>query len=119
MKVLCDVHIARKVVRFFQGEGIEAVHVNDILDSWHTKDNKIANYADNKGYTVMSKDKDFKNSHLLKASPKRLLMISLGNISTRRLTGILGNNLELLKEKFEAEKCYVEISADTIIIIER
>lgn len=33
MKVLCDVHIARKVARFFEGEGIEAIHVNDILDS--------------------------------------------------------------------------------------
>ncbi len=34
MKVLCDVHIARKVVRFFEKQGIDAIHVNDILDRW-------------------------------------------------------------------------------------
>ena len=38
MKVLCDVHIAKKVVRFFQSRDIEAIHVNDILDSWYSKD---------------------------------------------------------------------------------
>ncbi|MCB9352870.1 MAG: DUF5615 family PIN-like protein [Lewinellaceae bacterium] len=117
MKVLCDVHIARKVVRFFKGKGIDAIHINDILDSWHTKDKKIADYADKEGYTVMSKDNDFKNSHLLKQSPKSLLMISLGNISTSKLIGILEKNLEFLKEKFEAEKSYVEISPNAVIII--
>ena len=38
MKVLCDVHIAKKVVRFFQENEIESAHINDILDSWYTKD---------------------------------------------------------------------------------
>lgn len=37
-KVLCDVHIAFKVVRFFKEKGYEAIHVNDILDSYYTKD---------------------------------------------------------------------------------
>lgn len=41
MKVLCDVHIARKVVRFFQGEGVEAIHINDILESWHRQFDRL------------------------------------------------------------------------------
>lgn len=118
MKVVCDVHIARKVVRYFQDQGIDAIHVNDILDRWHTKDEKIAEYADDNGYVVMSKDNDFKNSHLLKGLPQRLLMVSLGNISTVKLIGILEKNLDLLKERFEKKKCYVEISPDSIFIIE-
>ena len=49
MKVLCDVHIARKVVRFFQGEGVEAIHINDILESqegsiWVTTINGLNRY---------------------------------------------------------------------------
>ncbi len=28
MKVLCDVHISYKIVRFFKKKGIEAIHVN-------------------------------------------------------------------------------------------
>lgn len=118
MKVLCDVHIAKKVCTFFQNNGIESVHVNDILDSWYTSDNKISEYADTHGYTVVSKDKDFKNSHLLKKGPKRLLSINLGNISTTKLIALLEANLDLLKEKFKLDICYLELGTDTIIIIE-
>ncbi len=38
MKVLCDVHISYKVVRFFKQKGVEAVHVNELPDKWFTKD---------------------------------------------------------------------------------
>ena len=81
-KVLCDVHISFKVVRFFERRGHHAVHVNDILDGYHTKDSDISNYADENGFTVMTKDADFQNSHFVKIQPSRLLKISLGNIPT-------------------------------------
>ncbi len=85
MKVLCDVHIARKVVRFFLAEGIESVHINDVLDS----------------------------------GTKRLIKINLGNISTKALITILGENLEKLKEHLAAEKCLIEISDDAILIFKK
>jgi len=72
MKVICDVHISRKVVGFFQSQGVEAIHVNDILEGSETKDYLIAGYADQYGFVVISKDADFKNDHLIKGSPKRL-----------------------------------------------
>ena len=108
-KVLCDVHIAYKVVRFFQSNGHEAIHINDILDSYHTKDSEISRYANENGYTVMTKDADFRNSHLLNNSPSRVLKISLGNISTKRLIEILEANLDEIVRHFEAEKCFVEL----------
>ena len=52
MKVICDVHIAKKVVKFLASEGVEAVHVNDILDSWHLKDQDIAQYADRNDFVL-------------------------------------------------------------------
>ena len=118
MKVLCDVHIAKKVVRFFRDQGIESIHINDILESWYTDDDAISQYADDHDFTVMTKDADFKDPHFLKNTPRKLLKISLGNISTQKLISILKNNLLLLEEKFDAGKCYIEIDHDTIIIIE-
>jgi predicted nuclease of predicted toxin-antitoxin system len=118
VKVLCDVHIAKKVVKFFQDQGINSIHINDILDSWYTTDDNISKYADDNDFIVMTKDADFKNSHFLKKTPKKLLKISLGNISTKKLISLIDNNLHLLKEKFEKDFCYIEISGDTIVIIE-
>lgn len=108
-KVLCDVHITFKVVRFFESKGHDAVHVNDILDSFYTKDSEISRYADENGYTVITKDADLKNSHLLENSPSRLLKITLGNIPTKRLIEILEANLEEIVEHFQAEKCFLEL----------
>lgn len=119
MKVLCDVHIAKKVVTFFQDHGVESIRINDILDGWYTKDSDIIQYADENDFTVMTKDADFKDAHFLKQSPRKLLKISLGNISTKKLLSILNKNLSLLKEKFELDRCYIEISSDTIVIIEQ
>lgn len=42
LRVLCDVHIAYKVVRFFEEKGYESIHVNDILDGFYTKDRDIS-----------------------------------------------------------------------------
>ncbi len=32
MKVLCDVHIAFKIIKFFEAKRVETVHVNNILE---------------------------------------------------------------------------------------
>lgn len=42
-KVLCDVHIAIKVAKFFASKGYKAIHVNKILDGYHSKDSDISN----------------------------------------------------------------------------
>jgi len=118
VKVLTDVHIAKKVVRFFHENGVECIHINDILDGWHTKDKDLSKYADSHGFVVMTKDADFKDSHFIKNSPKKLLKVSLGNIPTAKLLEILEKNLMLLQSKFDQEKCYIEINKDSVTILE-
>ena len=52
MKVLCDVHISYKVVKFFRDQDLDAIHVNDILDKWFTKDKEIIEFADKNDYVI-------------------------------------------------------------------
>jgi len=118
MKILCDVHIAIKVAKFLQSKGIETEHVNQILDKWHTKDDDISQYADKNGFTVLTKDKDFKDSHFIKQTPRKLIKVSLGNISTNNLIVTIDNVLDKLENLFSSnKKCYVEINQDELIII--
>ena len=46
MKFCCDVHISYKIVKHLRTLGFEAIHVNEILEKWHTKDSAICTYAD-------------------------------------------------------------------------
>jgi len=119
IKILCDVHIAFKIAKFFEDKGHEAVHVNNILDSFKTKDSAISDYANLHGLTVLTKDVDFKNSHFVQGKPSRLLRIALGNIPTKRLIEILESNLEAIIEHFQWDKCFIEIGDGYMEIVKQ
>lgn len=117
MKVLCDVHISYKVVRFFKQKGIETLHVNELSDKWFTKDAVISRLADEEGFTVLTKDMDFKNSHFLQNTPLRLIRVALGNISNKELLAILDTHFEVFKANCEASKCFIEIFDNYVSIL--
>jgi predicted nuclease of predicted toxin-antitoxin system len=112
MRVLCDVHIAFKIKNFFDSQGIEAFHVNHLPDSWYSSDNAISEFADANSLIVVSKDVDFQSSHLLKHTPRQLLRIALGNLSTRETIRLLETYLPVLKTAFSNRVCFVEIGKD-------
>jgi predicted nuclease of predicted toxin-antitoxin system len=114
MKVLCDVHISYKVVRFLNNNQIETIHVNDILDSWFTKDKDICIHADNHNFIVFTKDSDFRNSHFLSQTPRKLIKLSLGNISTNQLIEILMENLENIRKICVNDTFIIEINPNQI-----
>jgi len=95
MRFLCDVHISYKIVNYLSACGFETIHVNTILNKWHTLDKDICSYADNNDFIVITKDSDFRDSFFVKKSPKKLIKISLGNISNSELIPIL---LQVIKD---------------------
>jgi predicted nuclease of predicted toxin-antitoxin system len=118
MKVLCDVHISYKVTNFFRNNKIEAIHVNEILDGSYTKDKDICLFADQHDYIVVTKDIDFRNSHFLSKTPKKLIRIGLGNISNVQLIEILSENLEAIRKICSNESFILEINSDIIYIVQ-
>ena len=117
MQFLCDVHISYKIVDFLNNTGYKTIHVNTILDKWYTKDKDICNYADNHDYIIITKDSDFRDSHYIKNSPKKLVKINLGNISNSELIHILS---EVIKddEIIESSPYFIiEIDRDRITYI--
>ena len=77
MKFLCDVHIAIRISKKLRELGFESIHVNNILDKWHTKDKEISLYADQNELILITKDQDFRNGFLLNKTPKKLIKINL------------------------------------------
>ena len=119
MKVLCDVHISYKVTNFFRNNKIEAIHVNEILDGSYTKDKDICLFADQHDYIVVTKDIDFRNSHFLSKTPKKLIRSGLGNISNVQLIEILSENLEAIRKICSNESFILEINSDIIYIVQK
>jgi predicted nuclease of predicted toxin-antitoxin system len=93
---------------------IESVHVNDILDSWFIKDKDICIFADAYDFIVFTKDADFRNSHFLSQTPKKLIKLGLGNISTNQLIEILMENLENIRKICVNDNFIIEINPNQI-----
>jgi predicted nuclease of predicted toxin-antitoxin system len=97
MRFLCDVHISFKLVKFLREKGFETIHVNNILNGYRSKDSEISEYCDDFDFILISKDSDFRHSYLLKKVPKKLLWITLGNISNKDLIEVINNCLKPLE----------------------
>lgn len=119
MKLLCDVHISYKVVRFLAGHADEAIHVNSILDKWDTADQVICAYADRHDFIVVSKDKDFKHSHLIGLSPKKLLLIALGNLSNEHLIRALNKAMKFIREENKKYAFFMELGSESTLFLEQ
>ena len=118
MKVICDVHLPKRLVAFFVENGIEAIHGSEILDGWQTKDHDFCKYADENNYVIISKDSDFRNSHFLQDTPKKLIKVNLGNISNDRLIDIFKEKLPQIISGLKSNKVILEINENMLSILE-
>ena len=119
MKFLCDVHISYKIANSLKSLGFEAIHVNEILDKWNTKDKALSKYADENDLIVLTKDVDFKNSFLISSTPKKLVKINLGNISNKVLLDIISANLQAIQNLNLEGEFLMELDPDSTTFIKK
>ena len=73
MKFLVDAQLSARLARFLSSVGHDALHTSELPDGNRTTDVRIAELADDEGRVVATKDRDFREGHLLARSPRRLL----------------------------------------------
>lgn len=107
MRFLCDVHIPFKLVNFLGDQGFETKHVNDLPNKWLTTDKEISEYCDKNDLVLITKDKDFKDSYLIKKEPKKLIKIDLGNVSTVLLISLFSENITAIAKLEKLESTFL------------
>ncbi len=85
MKFLLDAQLPARLAGHLNDAGHDALHTLDLPEQNRTTDAEVARVADAHGRIVVSKDSDFRDSHLLNGTPARLLVVSTGNITNRDL----------------------------------
>ena len=119
MKFLCDVHISYKIVRYLRASGFETTHINEILNKWYTKDGDICTYADENDFIVLTKDADFRNSFLISNTPRKLVKVSLGNISTSVLIEVISGNLQAIQNLNSNGGFLIELDQNSATFIKK
>jgi predicted nuclease of predicted toxin-antitoxin system len=64
----------------------------------------------------MTKDADFVNSHILHGLPRKLFLISTGNISNLELEKLILSNLKSVADAFDSDSDFLELSRSGLII---
>jgi predicted nuclease of predicted toxin-antitoxin system len=100
MKFLIDAQLPLALAHFIRWKGTECLHVCDLPLKDRTPDSEIRRICVLEGYILITKDRDFLDTHLLRAIPAKLLLISTGNISNRILLEIMKQNWQTIKDLF-------------------
>ncbi len=73
MKVLCDVHLPYRLVNRLRQRGVDAIHVNRILDGAETENAAVAEFADANDMVPITTDTDFCDKKFLAGTLSRLM----------------------------------------------
>lgn len=115
MKFLIDAQLPVKLVSLLEASGHDAVHTSQLPEGNRTKDSVLAALADSQDRVVVTKDRDFRDSHLLRRSPKRLLVVATGNIANQDLVALFRDHLGTIVEAME-EATFVELGPAGLVI---
>jgi len=114
MKFLVDAQLPRRLVSQLRAAGHEAIHTLDLPLGNRTPDSVINELSIREEYIVVTKDTDFVNSFHLHRRPRKLLLVSTGNIRNSELESLLLSNLESIVGSFD-QFDFIEINRTAII----
>lgn len=114
MKFLVDAQLPKRLARFLNDEGYDALHTLDLPLKNRTPDEEINDISVQEERILVTKDADFVDSFLVKHRPYRLLLVTTGNIHNRELMQLFERNIERIAEGFESYD-YVELGRHHVV----
>ncbi len=117
MRFLVDAQLPACLARMLADAGHDVVHTSALPDQNRTADAEIARLADAEGRVVVTKDRDFRDSHLLRSTPRRLLVVATGNIHNNDLLALVSEHLEAITAALD-EVAFVELGHDRLVVHE-
>lgn len=118
MKFLVDAQLPARLARFLSSAGHDALYTTELPEGNRTTDERIGELADDEGRVVVTKDRDFRDGHLLAKSPERLLVVATGNITNAALLSLFETHLDAIATALE-EADFVELGPDSLVVHRR
>lgn len=100
MKFLVDAQLPKRLARFLNDEGYDAMHTLDLPLKNRTPDEAINDVSVQEERILVTKDADFVDSFMVKHRPYKLLLVTTGNIHNRELEQLFEQNIQRIAEGF-------------------
>lgn len=116
MKLLLDENLSYRLVAMLGSAFPDSQHV-DLVGLHARADSAIWDFARDHGFTIVTKDDDFRQRSFLHGAPPKVIWLSVGNARTETILRVLSNG-RLLIERFardpEESLLILELPAATI-----
>jgi predicted nuclease of predicted toxin-antitoxin system len=115
VKFLVDAQLPLKLARQLGASGHDVLHTSELPNGNRTPDSEIIAVADDQKRVIVTKDCDFRDSHLLRSKPQRLLIVETGNITNNDLLALFDKFLSEIVTALE-DAPFVELHFDRLIV---
>jgi predicted nuclease of predicted toxin-antitoxin system len=115
VRFLVDAQLPLRLADLLRIAGHDVLHTIELPLANKTPDHALLLLAKEDQRIVVSKDRDFVDSHLLRGEPAQLLWVTTGNISNDRLLQLIESNLPTLQQEF-ANATFIEMSLTSLVI---
>lgn len=113
MKFIVDAQLPKQLSAFLTKRGCDSIHTLDLPLQNSTPDHFITKVCETEKRALVTKDREFVDSHLISGKPAKLLFVSTGNISNPALLKIVDRNIDRICELFQTVS-FIEVSSDEI-----
>ena len=114
MKFLVDAQLPRRLVYRLRDADQDAIHTLDLPLRNRTENEEINELSIRESRIVITKDTNFVNSFLLSGKPRKLLLVSTGNITNAELEDIFVPQIQMIVTAFETYD-YLELTRTNLI----
>jgi len=115
MRFLVDAQLPRRLAHRLRQESFEVIHTLDLPLRNRTPDSIINELSVRDQYIVVTKDEDFVSSfYLQRRRPRKLLLVSTGNIKNAELEVLFLASLPEIEEGFQRFD-FLEITRKAVI----
>ncbi len=118
MIFLIDANLPYKLAKRLKVRGFDALHTDDLPNKERTTDKEIRDISISQNRIVITKDSDFLDTHLINNIPRKLLLVSTGNIVNKELFLLFDNHFNEIVKLFDIYDL-VEINNLEIIVHEK
>jgi predicted nuclease of predicted toxin-antitoxin system len=115
VKFVVDAQLPPRLAKHLVSLGHDAMHVASLPGGESQPDPDIAAYADAEDRVVVTKDADFRHSHTVSRTPKKLLVVATGNIRNDELLALFEQRLAEIVTAFTGS-VFVELHRDVLVV---
>ncbi|WP_299037774.1 DUF5615 family PIN-like protein [uncultured Pseudokineococcus sp.] len=114
MRLLLDAQLPIRLARALSTAGHDVVHTSDLPRGNASTDREVREAADQQNRVAVTKDRDFRDSHLLQGSPRRLLLVVTGNTTDAALLALFETYGTAMAAALQ-ESDFVEVGPDALV----